>query len=161
MIDRRRKPYKYWIRDEFEEIIKEKNVNRSHFYEYSKFSYNSIIKKFYYSFADYKKYPQISLSYCWLHFRENDLTMLNRFLVGNYGWTSFLEELHASMPVTIDNKFYLLLSQGWVYEGYADAIFSVLKETDGLLEDFYIVSRNFDWFISYCEDGECAVIYQR
>lgn len=44
-------------------------------------------------------------------------------------------------------------------EVYIDEIIRVLGETDGLLEDFYIVSREFDWVISYCTDGECAVMY--
>ena len=55
----------------------------------------------------------------------------------------------------------MILSEEWVYEGYADEIFKVLSETDGLLEDFYIASKKFDWFISYFFDGECAVVYYK
>ena len=33
------KPLKYWIRDEIEEIIKEENIDRKQFGEYSKFKY--------------------------------------------------------------------------------------------------------------------------
>ena len=64
------KPYNDWIRDEMEAIIKEKNIDRSRFHEYSKFNYYEVIKAFYYAFVDYEKYPEISLPYCWLHFRE-------------------------------------------------------------------------------------------
>ena len=36
--NRLKKPVRYWIRDEIEEIIKEQNINRNRFYEYSKTS---------------------------------------------------------------------------------------------------------------------------
>lgn len=64
------KPVKYWIRTEIEEIIKEKSVDRKLFYEYSKTEYQKVINGFYYAFVDYEKYPEVELSYCWLHFRE-------------------------------------------------------------------------------------------
>ncbi len=152
------KPYRYWIRDEIEQIIKEGKIDRSRFYEYSKNSYNEIIWKFYYGFIDYKKHPKVSLEYCWLHFRENDLQMLGRLSTRNCEWADFLNSIRSIMPE--EHMYYLILSQGWVYEGCAEEIFSVLKETDGLLEDFYIVSRKFGWTISYCDDGESAVLLQ-
>ncbi len=49
-----KKPMRFWIRDEVEEIIKEENIDRKRFYEFSKFRYQDIINKFYYSFCDYK-----------------------------------------------------------------------------------------------------------
>lgn len=125
---------KYRIRDEIEKIMKAEKIDRNRFYEYSKFAYKNIIK---------------------------NLNVLKRFSVGNYEWKDFLQKLHSSMPITKNNKFCLILSQGWVYKGYADEIFSVLNEADGLLEDFYIVARNFDWCISYCGDGEYAEVLQR
>lgn len=64
------KPVKYWIRAEIEEIIKEKSIDRKRFCEYSKTNYQKIINRFYYTFVDYKKYPKVELSYCWLHFRQ-------------------------------------------------------------------------------------------
>ena len=59
-----------------------------------------------------------------------------------------------------DTKLYMILSQGWVYEGYLKEILDVLGETDVLLEDFYIVSPVFDWMVAYCEDGESAALYR-
>lgn len=56
------KPLKYWIRDEIEEIIKE-NIDRKQLGEYSKFKYEDVIKRFYYTYMDYEKYPQIELAY--------------------------------------------------------------------------------------------------
>ena len=66
-----RKPFRYWIRDEIEEIIKEENIDRKRFYEASKNNYQSIINKFYYSFIDYedkRKHDFTELSYLWLIF---------------------------------------------------------------------------------------------
>ena len=155
----KRKPVRYWIRDEIEEIIKEENIDRNRFYEFSKSDYSNIINRFYYTFANYEQYPNVELSYCWLHFREN-LKKTNVVRECDYNeWADFLQRLQSLIPQTVDEKSYMILSEGWVYEGYADEIFCVLKETDGLLEDFYIVSIKFDWFIAYCTDGECSVMY--
>lgn len=151
---------RYWIRDEIEEIVKEENIDRICFYEYSKFEYKDIVTKFYYSFVDYKNYSDVTIQYCWLHFRK-DLKIKTIINEQDKGWVEFLNNVKNSIPITNDNKFYLILSEGWVYEGCADEIFNVLSETDGLLEDFYFVSRKFDWFISYCSDGECAAIYSK
>ena len=41
----------HFYRDEIEEIIKEENIDRNRFAEFSKFQYDNIIKKFYYAFA--------------------------------------------------------------------------------------------------------------
>ena len=126
------KPVKYWIRTEIEEIIKEKSVDRERFYEYLKTNYQKIINKFYYAFMDYKKYPKVELSYCWLYFRQE------------------LKEIDC-VSETI----------GWVYEGYIDSIIDVLNEVDGLLEDFYIVTPQFDKFAAYTDDGQCLCIYKK
>ena len=152
------KPINYWIRDEVEEIIKEEHIDRKRFGEFSKFGYEEIIKKFYYTFVDYEKYPQIELNYCWLHFR-NSLTVERKFSVGGE-WKEFLRQVSNWIGENKDRKCYVILSQGWVYEGYIKEIFLVLGETDGLLEDFYIVSPDFEWIISYCDDGKCAVLYR-
>lgn len=154
------KPFKYWIRDEIEEIIKEKNIDRSRFYEYSKFNYYEVIKGFYYAFVDYERYPEVSLSYCWLHFRE-ELKKSESLSELNYEWPLLLKKIKTWILNSSDKKFYLILSQGWVYEGYIDEIISVLNEIDGLLEDFFIVSPKYDWFIFYCDDGGCMCRIQK
>ena len=151
------KPVKYWIRTEIEEIIKEKSIDRKSFYEYSKMEYQRVINRFYYAFADYKKYPRVELSYCWLRFRA-ELNILDSVGEG-IGWTGMLARIKERLPYDWEKKIYLILSQGWVYEGYMDSIIKVLQETDGLLEDFYIVTPQFDKFAAYCDDGGQLVIY--
>lgn len=155
--NRLKKPVRYWIRDEIEEIIKEQNINRNGFYEYSKTSYKKIIDRFLRSFVDYDNVTNISLSYCWLHFKK-DLKVLHK-IDCDVAWTDFLHKLKQLAPITNDEKAYMIVKEGWVYEGYKDEIFAVLNETDGLLEDFYIISRKFDWFIAYCDDGQCAIVF--
>ncbi|WP_275443720.1 hypothetical protein [Petralouisia muris] len=112
------KPVKYWIQTEIEEIIKEKSVDREWFYEYSKTSYQKIIK-------------------CMLAKIKERLS---------YDW---------------NKKIYLILSDGWVYEGYIDTMIDVLNEVDGLLEDFYIVTPQFDKFAAYTDDGQCLCFYEK
>lgn len=153
------KPVKYWIPTEIEEIIKEKQVDRKLFYEYSKWEYQKVIHRFYYAFADYKKYPRVELSYCWLHFRE-ELKEIG-FASEDIGWECMLAELKEQLPYDWEKKVYLILSDGWVYEGYIDTIIDVLGEADGLLEDFYVVTPQFDKFAAYSDDGGCLVFYKK
>ena len=153
------KPVKYWIRTEIEEIIKEISVDRERFYEYSKTDYQKIINRFYYAFADYKKYPEIELSYCWLHFRQElkEIDCVSETI----GWKSMLAKIKERLSYDWNKKIYLILSDGWVYEGYIDAITDVLNEVDGLLDDFYIVTPQFDKFAAYTDDGQCLCIYEK
>ena len=149
------KPVRYWIRDEIEEIIKEENVDRSSFHEVSKYEYEKIIHKFYYSFCDYENYPSIRLDCMRVHFHKR-LKISETVRCGD--WSEYIKAIEKMIP---DNQraeeFYLILSDGWVYEGSASGIISVLSEVDGLLDDFYVVSKRFDWFIVHSDDGESMV----
>lgn len=153
------KPVKYWIRTEIEEIIKEKLVDRKLFYEYSKTEYQKVINGFYYAFVDYEKYPEVELSYCWLHFRE-ELNEID-FVSETIGWKCMLAKIKEVLSYDWNKKIYLILSQGWVYEGYIDSIIDVLNEVDGLLEDFYIVTPQFDKLAAYCDDGGGLGFYEK
>lgn len=153
------KPIKYWVRTEIEEIVKEKSVDRKLFYEYSKTQYQKVINSFYYAFVEYEKYPRVELSYCWLHFRE-ELKVID-CVSETVGWNCMLAKIKGRLSYDWNKKIYLILSQGWVYEGYIDSIIEVLDEVDGLLEDFYIVTPQFDKFAAYCDDGGCLVFYEK
>ncbi len=153
------KPARYWIRTEIEEIVKEKSIDRKRFYEYPKTKYQKVINRFYYAFVDSKKHPGVELSYCWLHFREelNKIDCVHEAV----GWKCMLEKIKERLPYDWNKKLYLILSDGWVYEGYIDSIIDVLGEVDGLLDDFYIVTPQFDKFAAYCDDGGCLVFYEK
>lgn len=153
------KPLRYWSRIEIEEIIKEKNIDRTRFYEYSRNKYDKIIKNFYYSFVDYKDNSRIELSYMWLYFRKNLKKIYSEY--ANSDWEASLYKIKTLFTYNWNRKLFLILSDGWVYEGYIDEILSVLAETDGLIHDFYIVTPEYDKFAMYCDDGDCISIYEK
>ena len=155
------KPSRYWIRDEIEEIIKEENIDRTRFSEYSKFRYDAIIRKFYYTFCDYRNFTPsvIPLEHYRMHLRRN----LERESIAGFfrscNWMTYLEEIRNGIPEKT-GKCFLILSAGWVYEGYPEEIRKVLSETDGWLNDFIILSSKFEWFIIHDEIAECAFLYR-
>lgn len=152
-----RKNVRYWSRDEIENIVKDVGIDRNRFYEYSKYDYEKVIKKFYYSFCDYEKHPEISLSYNWLYLRDNLIS--SSPIHASNGWINMLQFTKEQFKVERDKKLYLILSDGWVYKGFIDEIINVLSEITGNIEDFYIVSLKFDIMAAYCGDGDCVVIY--
>lgn len=152
-------PTRYWSRIEIEEIVKENKIDRNRFYEYSKNKYYQVIKRFYYSFVDYKNHSHIRLDYLWLHFRK-DLKLLHREYISD----DYIISLNRSIELLQYNwerKVFLILSDGWVYEGFIDEIISVLAETDGIIEDFYIVTPEYNKLLVYCNDGDCISIYEK
>lgn len=154
-----KKSVRYWSRDEIENIVKDKNIDRTRFHEFSKFEYEKVINKFYYSFCDYSVCKEISsLSYVWLKFRRNLIETAT--VSENVGWNNMLNTITEEMEYNWNKKLYLILSDGWVYEGYIDEIITVLGEVTGNVEDFYIVSLDFDCMVAYCDDGECLVFYR-
>ena len=141
------------MRDEIEDIIKSQNIDRARFHEFDKRRYNEIIKKFYYAFFDYEKFKTISLNYLWLNVRGDiELQIIQCSL--SCDWEEYISKIKEYF-CDDDKTYYLILSQGWVYEGYISEIQKVLYETTTLLVDFYIVSKKFDKAICHCDDGEC------
>lgn len=144
---------KYRIRDEIENTIKQKNIDRKRFYEVSKFEYEKIRRRFYYSFFEHEKYDTEvdlnNLDYLWLYFHKRLKKSSTRYDVDEY---------IDNIPNLIHNdeknkKFYLILQHGWVYEGYIPEIISVLNES-ATFYDFYIVSKKFNYLIVYSVDGD-------
>ncbi len=150
---------RYWSRDEIEQIVKNRHIDWTRFYEYSKTDYERVIKKFYYSFCEYEKDTDIILDYCWIRFREN-LEITGR-VYGSIGWYKMLQSIKENMEYNWDKKLYLIVDDGWVYEGYIDEIVIVLGEITGNINDFYIVSLQFDRMAVYCDDGDCIVYYKK
>lgn len=155
-----RKPVRFWIRDEIEEIIKDKNIDRTRFHEYSKLRHRGIIQKFLSSFcirkgAATRQESLEGMSLCFIPSLEN--RVIDCFFRTD-NWNEYLNSIRQEIPQGVDRLF-LLLEEGWVYEGCVDELFAVLGECSGNLEDFYIVSTRFDWFISSVEDN--AVFFRR
>ena len=156
--EKRKKPVRYWSRIEIEDIVKEYGVDRSRFYEYSKIDYQKVLNKFYYSFADYTEFPTVHFNYLWLNLRKD---LKEVFFQYDNDWLSLLDNIKQYFINRNIKKLFLILSDGWVYEGYIDEIITVLSEIDGVIEDFYIVTPKFDSFAVYCSDGDCASIYEK
>ncbi|MBQ3692592.1 MAG: hypothetical protein II931_04640 [Clostridia bacterium] len=154
------KSYKTNMRDEIEEIIKTKNIDRSRFHEFDKHRYNEIIKKFYYTFFDYEKYKNISLDYLWLKTRSDIKNEVVRGLNQSENWEEYIHSIANYIPDT-DKPQYLILSHGLVYEGSVTEIQKVLFETTYRLDDFYIVSKKFDRVIFHNDDGECMSVLEK
>lgn len=72
-----------------------------------------------------------------------------------------LQSIKENMEYNWDKKLYLIVDDGWVYEGYIDEIVIVLGEITGNINDFYIVSLQFDRMAVYCDDGDCIVYYKK
>ena len=148
----------YRIRNEIENTIKEENIDRSKFHEVSKFSYESILRKFYYTFFDYDKNirysepKKIDLSYAWLNFRKN-LNSSNTIRL-HYDDTD-INSIKSLVPDYSDDKnCFGIVAEGWVYEGEISEILTAFSEIY-FATDFYILSKKFDWVVVNCEDGEC------
>lgn len=146
------------IRDEIEEIIKEKNIDRNSLHEVSKFSYEKILRKFYYTFFEYDKNirntKKIDLSYACLNFRK-DLKMSEVFRACYDD--NDIDVIKNLVPDYSDEKIcFVIVAEGWVYEGELSEILKVFPSEIGIMTDYYIISKKFDWVVVNCEDGECV-----
>ena len=158
MRNMKQKPESYRTRDEVEEIIKENNIDRSEFYEVSKYSYLNILRKFYYTFFDYDRnvryaeQQEINLSYAWLYFRKD----LNKSDTICLKYNDFdIDSIKSLVPEYSDDmKCFCILAEGWVYEGKLSAMLNVIPEVS-MMTDYYIISKKFNWVVVNCEDGEC------
>ena len=157
--------FRYMVRNEAEQSIKDLNIDRADFHEAPKTEWKSVIKRFYYTFIDYKKYPKIHLDYLWLHFRD-ELTYTGHIQNGiNTGdWIEFVEKIDVLIPK--ENRpaeYYYINDCGWVYEGKLPEIIKILGDCSGMVEDFYILPKRekFDWVVCYCGDGDSMGIYLR
>ena len=147
------------MRLQIENIIKSCEIDRTRFYEYSKMGYSKVITRFLYTFTDFKKDVKndtICLDYCFLRFRKK----WEKLIISGY-WADMICKTREYVIEKTDGKVFLILSQGWVYEGFIDEIMKVLGETDNNLNDFYIVSPKYEWLAAYCDDGDAMVIYEK
>ena len=74
-------------------------------------------------------------------------------------WVEYMCTIKSAIPDSEKNLF-LILSDGWVYEGESTEMFTVLDEM-WYIDDFYIVSSKFNWFIAVSHLTDNAVMYSR
>lgn len=147
------------MRLQIENIIKSCGIDRTRFHEYSKTGYPQVIARFLYTFTDFQKDARtdpVCLEYCFLRFRKEW-----EKLVIPYDWVDMIGRTREYVSGKTDGKVFLILSHGWVYEGFIDEIMQVLGETDNHLSDFYIMSPKYDWLAAYCDDGDAMVLYEK
>lgn len=148
---------RYRVRDEIEVAVKEENIDRSKFHEVSKFYYESILRKFYYTFFEYDRNlrysepKKIDLSYAWLNFRKS---LNHSETIRLYYDERDRESVKRLVPDYSDDKIcFDIVADGWVYEGEISAMLTAFSEIY-FKTDFYIISKKFDWVVVNCEDGE-------
>ena len=157
--------FRYMVRNEAEQSIKDLNIDRANFHEAPKSEWESVIKRFYYTFIDYEKFPKVHLEYLWLHFRD-ELTYTGHIQNGIHtvDWTEFVGKIDELIPKSNrPAKYYYINDCGWVYEGKLPEIIKILGDCSGMVEDFYILPKRekFDWVVCYCGDGDSMGIYLR
>lgn len=137
-------------RNEVERVIKEKQINRSNCFECSKISYRSIIEK------TERVFVRNGGDIHWANMgRWNpELECGTVDISDDRMW---VKKLPLIIP---DSKkpVYVLLEdclnfepKYWVYEMRIPELICIIGEACGL-DDFYIVSKKFDWIISECHE---------
>ena len=156
------KGFRSLLRDDIEEIIKEKCIDRNNFHEFSKINYVEILKKFYFSFSDIKNFPVNfePLEIHRMHFRSDLTKECIDCYFRTYDWCEYMNTIKSAIPDD-EKKLFLILSDRWVYEGESNEMFSVLNEMERIITDFYIVSSKFNWFIAVSYITDNAVMYNR
>lgn len=152
---------RFLIRDDIETIVKEGNINRDHFHEYSKIDYDKIIRKFFFTFSDIKNYrvdPDTPLSFNLMHFRQELTKEQIDCFFRTDDWCEYMNSIKDAVPEK-DKKLFLILCEGWVYECEVKELFDVLNEVT-FIKDFYIISSKFDWFIAVSDMEDSAFIYK-
>ncbi|MCM1166561.1 MAG: hypothetical protein NC299_00975 [Lachnospiraceae bacterium] len=157
--------FRYEVRNEAEQSIKDLNIDRANFREAPKTEWERVIKRFYYTFIDYESSLKIHLEYLWLKFRS-ELKYIGSIQYGYHvdDWSEFVGRIDELIPK--ENRpaeYYYINDCGWVYEGKLPEIIRILGDCTGMVEDFYILPKRerFDWVVCYCGDGDSMGIYLR
>ena len=147
---------RYEMRNEIENIIKQFNIDRAKYHEAGKNHYDKVIRKLYYTFCDYTKYPSMEqLTYMWTRFR-NDLKRTDMIRADQDDWSEYIHKIDNLIPEkNLIALYYLIVDGGWVYEGELNEIKKVLLAYPITMDDFYLFTKDYSWLISHCEDGEC------
>ena len=135
-----------FIRNEIERIVKEHQIDRRSFFEVSKTSYEQIQRKTENTFVDKSKHWDAEIHWANLGNYNPKLSSVN---VVMDDWSTWMAELPNIIPSS-DNSMYVLFegdSKYWLYEAFLSELIFILGEINGL-DDFYIVSKKFDWLIS-------------
>ena len=146
---------RYEMRNEIENIIKEYHIDRNKFHEVAKNKYEEVLRRLYYSFCDYQKYPAIQIAYMWTRFRNN-LNSTKPIITKWEDWEEYIDQLDDIVPDKNPIEwYYLVVDGGWVYEGILSEIKKVLLEYPAFMDDFYLFPKDYRWLVCHCDDGGC------
>ena len=154
--------FRFLTRADIENIIKELHIDRNRFHEYSKQHYQEIIRKFLFTFSyitNYTAQSTMSLALNSINFRSELKSENIDCYYRTRCWSEYIKTIKESIPEN-EQKLFLILGEGWVYEGEIEEMFRVLNEVT-YLKDFYIVSPKFTWFIAVSDMEDSATIYNR
>ncbi len=139
-----------YIRNEIERAIKEGNINRSKCFECSKITYNSIIKKIEETFV----VNGGNIHWSNMGRFNPKLKCITKDISDDSMW---IEKLPEIIPEK-DRSVYVLFEDSqnyeakyWAYEMCIPELVYIIGEINGL-NDFYIVSKKFEWLISECHE---------
>lgn len=153
-----KKSLRFEVRDDIEEIIKAENINRTHFHEFNKYNFKEIIRKFFFTFSDIKNHTASVISLSSMHYRSDLKSDFIDCFFRTYDWCEYMKTIKNAVPDK-QRKLFLILEEGWVYEGKLDEMFIILNEIS-CNTNFYIVSSKFDWFIAVSDMEDSAYIYK-
>jgi hypothetical protein len=133
---------KFSVRYDIERTIKELGLDRSAFFEVSKFRWEEILHDIIEQFVQKTHYSQ-GLHWAWNRLKEPQVIV--RFYNDDaYRYISNLvnDEYVWFIVEDSNDKF-------WVYEGMPDVITKVIGETS-CVNEYYIVSKKYEWLL--CDD---------
>ncbi len=136
----------YYIRNEIERAIKEGNINRLNCFECSKSTYSSIIKKTEQTFV----HKGGNIHWSNMGRFNPKLKCITKDVSKDRMWVKKLPEIIPRKDSAVYALFEDTLSyqpKYWVYEMCIPELIYIIGEINGL-EDFYIVSKKFEWLIS-------------
>lgn len=155
-----KKGFKYLIRDDIEQIIKEQHIERNRFHEFSKNKYMDLIRKFYFIFSDIKN-SSTQFKEKFNINRNNFRSDLKSKCIDTFfrtnDWQEYIHTIMKAIPK--NEKIFLILGEGWVYEGKVEETIIVLNEITHIT-DFYILPSKFEWCIAVSDMEDNAIIYK-
>ena len=138
------------MRDMIENVIKDFQLDRSRIFEVSHLKYADIIKKIEKTFV---------INGGSLHW-SNIENRFNPFFIRKTRYTGnnrlWYQQLNKIIPDGLHYVLFEDITHYWLYEMFPNEIITVINESVGL-DDFYIVSKKFEWLIS--EDHHDTVYF--
>ena len=140
------------MRKAIENVIKDCNLDRTRIFEVSHLKYADIIKKIENTFI--KNGGMLHWSNIENRFKPS-FALKTQYIGNNKLW------YHSLTKIIPDTLHYVLFEDAinyhaqhkyWVYEMFPAEIITVIDESLPSPDDFYIVSKKFEWLISECHE---------